>query len=172
MPHRFSRSAAGQDSMQSILQLTCHISTGTQAIARKYLPGIQSWLEDAHLDNIQPPFVLDVSESSWPDLDIDAVFSANTAHIMHWHNVEALFAGVGKALSKGGKFLLYGPFNYNQQYTSESNERFDQWLKSRDPQSGIKHFEDLLALATNAGMSLKNDYEMPANNRILHWEKD
>ena len=67
--------------------------------------------------------------------------------------------------------MLYGPFNYDNQYTSESNARFDNWLKSRDPESGIRNFEDLDTLAQQAGMFLKHDYGMPANNRILYWEK-
>ncbi|MCP4815079.1 MAG: DUF938 domain-containing protein, partial [Planctomycetaceae bacterium] len=64
-----------------------------------------------------------------------------------------------------------GPFNYGGHYTSESNARFDSWLKGRDPQSGIRDFEALDALAVQANMILRNDYEMPANNRILCWQK-
>ena len=90
---------------------------------------------------------------------------------MHWPNVEAMFAGVGSVLSSGGHFLLYGPFNYNNQYSSESNARFDTWLKSRDPESGIRNFEGLDRLAQQAGMLFRSDYEMPVNNRILYWEK-
>jgi len=66
---------------------------------------------------------------------------------------------------------LYGPFNYHNQYTSDSNARFDMWLKARDPQSGIRNFEDLDNLAKAAGMEFRQDYEMPANNRILYWQK-
>jgi cyclopropane fatty-acyl-phospholipid synthase-like methyltransferase len=137
----------------------------------EYMPGIQAWVADAKLENVQSPFILNVSKSGWPDFDVDAVFSANTAHIMHWPDVKALFSGVGKVLSDGGRFMLYGPFNYNRQYTSDSNERFDQWLKSRDTQSGIRDIEDLNKLANNADLILKQDFEMPANNRILYWEK-
>ena len=90
---------------------------------------------------------------------------------MHWHEVESMFAGVASVLSSGGRFLLYGPVNYNNQYTSESNARFDTWLKSRDPGSGIRNFENLDRLAQNAGMQMRDDYEMPVNNRILYWEK-
>jgi cyclopropane fatty-acyl-phospholipid synthase-like methyltransferase len=137
----------------------------------EYLPGIQAWMEEAELENVQPPFILDVSKSKWPNINVDAIFTANTAHIMHWPDVEALFSGVGEILSEGGCFLQYGPFNYNRQYTSDSNERFDQWLKDRDPNSGIRDVEDLNNLANNAGIILKQDFEMPANNRILYWEK-
>lgn len=133
--------------------------------------GINMWLDEAGLANVRSPRVLDVTQETWPNIAVDAVFSANTAHIMHYPEVEAMLAGVGRILPQGGIFLVYGPFNYGGRYTSDSNARFDQWLKARDPQSGIRNFEDLDKLANQAGMVLKNDYTMPANNRILHWQK-
>ena len=137
----------------------------------QYLPAIRSWITDAEPCNVVEPNILDVSSLNWPEFEIDCVFSANTAHIMNWPDVLALFSGVGKLLHEDGKFLLYGPFNYNGQYSSASNASFDGWLKSRDHESGIRNFEDLCKLAKQAGMELVNDYEMPANNRILYWQK-
>ncbi|WGZ95933.1 MAG: DUF938 domain-containing protein [Candidatus Thiothrix putei] len=90
---------------------------------------------------------------------------------MGWSEVEAFFAGVGKLLPVGGLFVLYGPFNYDGQYTSASNARFDQWLKQRDPRSGIRDFADLNRLAEQAGMRFQYDYVMPVNNRLLVWRK-
>lgn len=133
--------------------------------------GIQQWLNDAALPNTRSPLELDVSHSEWPRTKFEAVFSANTAHIMHWPMVEDFFTGVGNMLKIEGLFVLYGPFNYNGRFTSESNAHFDLWLKGRDPQSGVRNFEDLNQLANNVGMQLKKDYEMPANNRILCWQK-
>ena len=135
------------------------------------LPGIRQWLEEARLANLGDPLCLDVTQAVWPEVDVQAVFSANTVHIMHWPQVQALFAGVGKLLPGNGRFLLYGPFNYNGDYTSDSNRRFDAWLKARDPDSGVRDFEALNALAEQAGMTLKEDIPMPANNRILYWRK-
>jgi cyclopropane fatty-acyl-phospholipid synthase-like methyltransferase len=133
--------------------------------------GIRAWLEEAGLSNVLAPIALDVCQDTWPDRRYDAVFSANTAHIMSWPQVECFFAGIGATLQAGGTFCLYGPFNYNGAYTSESNARFDQWLKQRDPLSGIRNFEELAKLANTAGLELKEDYEMPANNRTLVWSK-
>jgi hypothetical protein len=82
-----------------------------------------------------------------------------------------MFEGVGQVLKPAGYFCLYGPFNYGGQYTSDSNARFDVWLKQRDPKSGIRHFEALNKMAQRLGMELFRDYEMPANNRILVWKK-
>jgi len=133
--------------------------------------GINLWLEEAGLPNTRPPLVLEVCRSQWPAIEIDAVFSANTAHIMHWDEVECLFAGTGRLLPDGGWFFLYGPFNYDNEYTSDSNRRFDAWLRADDPLRGIRNFEDLDRLAQQAGMSLQNDFAMPANNRVLCWRK-
>ena len=136
-----------------------------------YLSGIKMWLNDAGLDNTRHPVELDVSHSKWPKTNVDAIFTANSVHIMSWQNVEALFKGVGDLLETGGLFIVYGPFNYDNAYTSESNQRFDGWLKSRDPQSGIRNYEDICELAVNADLSFVEDNAMPANNRILVWEK-
>ncbi|MEW6353412.1 MAG: DUF938 domain-containing protein [Pseudomonadota bacterium] len=135
------------------------------------LDGIRLWLDEAGLANVRAPLALDVSGDAWPATAADGVFSANTAHIMPWSAVEKMFAGVGRVLKQGGYLCLYGPFNYNGAYTSDSNARFDAWLKARDPLSGIRHFEDLDALARAQDLRLVHDYAMPVNNRTLVWEK-
>ena len=136
----------------------------------EYLPGIRLWLEEAALANVAPVLQLDVTDT-WPALTVDAIFSANTAHIMHWRMVEAMVKGAGHALCSNGRFILYGPFNYHGQYTSDSNARFDAWLKARDPESGVRDFEKIDTLARAAGMNLSGDFAMPANNRILVWQR-
>ena len=133
--------------------------------------GIRAWLDDQGSANILPPLALDVGRDKWPTTCYDAIYSANTVHIMDWSEVEHLYAGIGSVLEDGGVFCLYGPFNYQGSYTSPSNARFDQWLKARDPSSGIKDFEALQELAEKAGLELIRDYEMPANNRTLVWSK-
>ena len=133
--------------------------------------GIRAWLDEAALGNVLPPVTLDVCADAWPQDGYDAVFSANTAHIMSWQQVACLFRGVGRILQAGGVFCLYGPFNYDGRYTSESNARFDAWLKSRDPLSGVRDFEAVDELARAAGLVLKCDYAMPANNRTLVWSR-
>jgi cyclopropane fatty-acyl-phospholipid synthase-like methyltransferase len=135
------------------------------------LAGIRAWLTEAGLPNVAEPLLLDIERQPWPDSAADAVFSANTVHIVSWPQVEALFAGIGALLPAGGVFALYGPFNYDGRFTSDSNARFDQWLKARDPLSGVRDFEALDALARAAGMTLAGDYAMPANNRTLVWHK-
>ncbi len=138
----------------------------------EYLPGIRAWLVDAPA-NALPPLLLDVAQQPWPVAEggYDAVFSANTAHIMGWAEVEAMFAGVARALQPGGLFLLYGPFNYQGRYTTEGNARFDQWLRQRNPASGIRDREALNHLAECCGMDAYRDFAMPANNRMLVWHR-
>lgn len=133
--------------------------------------GIRQWLAEYPLPNLHPPILLNVDDR-WPLLPgVDAVFSANTAHIMAWSSVQNLFAGVGRLLPEGGCFVLYGPMNYGGQYTSDSNERFDVWLKAQDPARGIRDFEKLQSLAQQAGLTPEEDNPMPANNRLLVWRK-
>jgi len=90
---------------------------------------------------------------------------------MSWPSVENMFAGIGRVLATQGIFCLYGPFNYNGEFSSESNARFDLWLKQRDPESGVRDFAALQNLAEKAGLEFVYDHEMPANNRILVWQK-
>lgn len=134
-------------------------------------PGIELWRQESGLDNVPPPLRLDVSQLQWPPLKADAVFSANTLHILHWPQVQAMFRGVGQLLSPGGLLLVYGPFNYQGAYTSESNAHFDRWLKARDPASGVRDFEAVDGLAEQASMALSGDFPMPANNRMLCWRR-
>ncbi len=135
------------------------------------IPGMCMWIREAGHNRIHAPHELDVSDSEWPVVLADYVFTANTTHIVSWPKVGDMFAGVGRTLREDGLFAQYGPFNYGGRYTSESNARFDQWLKQRDPESGVRNFEDLAELADRHGMQLFRDYEMPENNRTLVWRK-
>ncbi len=141
----------------------------------EHLSGIRAWLDEAALDNTPPPLALDVTDRPWPRAPtrggrFDAVFSANTLHIIGWAGVQAFFSGVGDVLERdGGVLVAYGPFKYAGAYTSDSNRDFDAWLKARDPRSGIRDFEAVDALARDAGLQLVDDAAMPANNRCLAW---
>ena len=134
------------------------------------LPGIAAWLDEAALPNTPPVLELDV-DSPWPEARFDAVFTANSLHIMGWPQVEAFFAGVGKVLEEDGLLIVYGPFNYGGDFTSDSNRAFEQWLKNRDPVSGIRDFEAVDALARGIGLVIVEDNTMPANNRCLVWRR-
>jgi SAM-dependent methyltransferase len=117
--------------------------------------------------NLRPPAVLEVSQEVWPLRKVDAVFTANTLHIMSWQDVTALFDGIGDILIAAGVLAVYGPFRYGGAYTSESNRHFDEMLKERDPHSGLRDVEDLKPLAHERGLLLSEDHDLPANNRLL-----
>ena len=164
----------------------------------EYLPGVRAWLDEAGLPNTPAPIELDVASERWPlpaallplppageangrtneqphrfdARPFDALFSANTLHIMGWDEVEAFFAGLGTVLAEEATVVVYGPFNYGGDYTSDSNREFDGWLKARDPRSGIRDFEAIDALAREIGLRLSADVAMPANNRCLVWRLD
>ena len=134
------------------------------------LPGLRLWLDEAALPNLPPPRVLDVNRPL-PEGPWDAVFSANTLHIMGWSEVERLFEGLTLRLPLHGLLTVYGPFNIGGCFTSDSNQRFDQQVRSADPRRGIRDLEAVDALAVRAGLQMLDDRAMPANNRCVSWQR-
>jgi SAM-dependent methyltransferase len=121
--------------------------------------------------NCAAPVALDVRAATWPVDATDAVFSANTLHIMSWAAVTDLFAGVGRVLVPRGRLCIYGPFSYAGRFTAPSNAAFDLSLREHDPASGIRDFEAVESLAVAQGLELVADYAMPANNQLLIWSR-
>ncbi len=134
--------------------------------------GINMWLDEAKINNIVAPIIYESGKSDFPDIEVDIVFTTNTLHIMSWLNVKILIKQLGDNLKTGAKIIIYGPFNYNGQFTSESNAKFDVWLKKQEPRRGIRNFEDIVQRMADVGIVLKQDIEMPANNRILYFIKE
>lgn len=133
---------------------------------------ITAWLEASELPNLRKPRTLNVGQKVWPVNQVDAVFTANSAHIMSWDRVRDMFEGVNRVLKPGGSFLIYGPFNVNGNYSSDSNRDFDQFLKEQNPDSGIRDYDDMNRAAKHNGLSLVQRHEMPANNMLLAYEKN
>lgn len=132
-------------------------------------PGIRAWLAEAALPNALDPVALDARAPVWPVGTFDAFFSANVVHIASWEAVESMFRGIGRHRAQDCVLAFYGPYNYRGCFTSPSNAQFDAWLRHRDPQSGIRDFEAVDALARGIGLVLAEDNPMPANNRLLVW---
>jgi len=133
--------------------------------------GITTWMVEAGNANLLAPIVLDV-DGSWPEATYDAVFTANTFHIVSAAQTRALIRGAAGCLGAGGLLLVYGPFLIDGVHTSDSNRNFDKMLRARDPQSGIRDREELIAFARGEGFNFREDIAMPANNRILVWQKE
>ncbi len=140
----------------------------------EHLPGIKCWIDEAARPNLPAPLEINV-DTDWlaalGDTHYDAVYSANTAHIMSLAQVERMFAGVGGLLPPAGLFLLYGPFSIDGRHSSESNLLFDRSLRRYDPLSGVRDLRDLERFAAAAGLGLEADIEMPVNNRTLVWRR-
>ncbi len=134
--------------------------------------GILAWMSDSACHNLLAPFVLNVAEEPWNIEEYDAVFTANTAHIMSWPQVESMVRGVAACLSPSGVWIIYGPFNYAGQFTSDSNARFNDWLQAQAPYRAIRDFEALRDCANAEGLALIEDRAMPANNRCLVFRKN
>lgn len=135
------------------------------------LPGITARVRLAGLHNVSVPIGLDVADDPWPIESTDAIFSANSLHIMSWTHVEHFFGGVGRTLEANGLLCVYGPFQYAGAHTSRSNAAFDASLRTRDPLSGVRDFAALDGLAATQHLEFVVDHEMPANNRLLLWKK-
>lgn len=132
--------------------------------------GIRLWLDDAALPNVLAPLSLDVN-GDWPVERYDAVYSANTLHIMSWEEVQRFFAKLPTVLAEDAMLAIYGPFNYGGRFTSDSNATFDASLRAAVPHRGIRDFEAVEKLAQAAGLKLLKDHAMPANNRCLVWQR-
>jgi len=129
--------------------------------------GIRQWIDEAALPNVLPPLSLDMREAHWPIESVDAVFTANTLHIMEWSCVQNMFAGVSRLLEAEGLFCVYGPFCYGGRHTSESNARFDGSLRSQNPLWGVRELGDVRDLAQRNSLRIEQDHAMPVNNRLL-----
>jgi len=134
-------------------------------------PGIRSWITDARLPNVRDPILLDVQQAKGVNGEYDGVFSANTAHIMSMPAVRCMFDVARRLLSDDGVFCLYGPFNEDGEFSSDSNKNFDRSLRSQDPVMGIRNLEDLDDFADESMMHRERLYAMPANNLFAIWRK-
>jgi hypothetical protein len=160
-------SGTGQHAVYFGAQLP-HLTWQTSDIQQN-LEGIKAWLAEEKLPNVMPPLSLDVNAPEWLVEKFDAVFNANTVHIISWPEVQRLFKHIATVVGLGAVICFYGPFNYQGQFTSPSNARFDASLKARDEHSGIRDFEAINELALSHGFLLQRDIEMPSNNRLLVW---
>ncbi|MEE2828723.1 MAG: DUF938 domain-containing protein [Myxococcota bacterium] len=140
-------------------------------ISPEALASARAWAEEAQLSNVAAGRILDAAGSDWPEGPYDAAFSANVIHISPPEVTPGLVSGVGRGLRPGGVFVLYGPFKVDEAFTSESNARFEEWLKAKDPRFGVRDMEYVTALAGQAGMDLEALVAMPANNFCLVFKK-
>jgi SAM-dependent methyltransferase len=131
------------------------------------MSALEANLGAAGREAILPPLALDLAAGPWPAGPFDAVYAANVMHIVSVPLGEALIRGAASVLGAGGQLLLYGPYRFGGAFTTESNAEFDQWLKARDPASGVRDFEAVAAVAEASGLVLEDNRAMPSNNQLL-----
>lgn len=134
------------------------------------LASTAAWVRYAALRNLHPPVDLDVT-GPWPELELDAVFTANTVHYSPWETTPGLLAGAAGRLRSGGVLVLYGPFRFGGVLAPESNVRFEGWLRSQDPRFGVRDRDDLERIGAPLGLHLEATHAMPANNHVLVFRK-
>lgn len=132
--------------------------------------GINAWVSEAHLKNLLSPIAFDVTQNEMLNRSYDAIFMANTLHIMSWPVVQQCIEKSATILNPNALLIVYGPFNYQGKFSSESNQQFDLHLKETNSERGIRDFEKINQLAINQGFTFKEDNKMPANNQLLVWQ--
>jgi len=144
-----------------------------------HVTSIEAWRRHAGLGNIMPAVQLDAA-GPWrfpgsvqpPLSNLAAIVSLNVIHISPWPVGEGILRGAGAHLRTGGKLVFYGPFKRDGAHTAESNARFDQSLRGRDPSWGVRDMADVERAAVANGLHLERIHQMPANNFILIFVKD
>jgi len=173
LPHNGTVLEIGSASGQHVVHFAARLPAlqWQPADRAEYLPGLRLRLQAEGSANIHPPILLDVLQE-WPQQVFAAVYSANTAHIMGWPAVCAMFRGVAPRLAPDGVFCLYGPFNEKGRFTAPSNAEFDAQLRRENPQMGLRDIEALESLAGDQQMSLRQRFQLPANNQLLVFRKN
>jgi SAM-dependent methyltransferase len=163
-------SGTGQHAVHFAAQLKHLIWYPTERLG--YVSDLAARIQAEGGPNLRPATVLDVTQSVWPVTRVDAMFTANTLHIMSWNEVIAMFRGIGVTLAPGGLLCVYGPFLYDDRATAPSNIAFDRMLRERDPLSGLRAIQAVIGLAAEFGMTLSADHDLPANNRLIVFLKE
>lgn len=135
-----------------------------------HVAGLNNNIDASDSDNVQSALVLDVIQPIAIEKQFEVVYTANTFHIMPWDSVKKLFEQLASVCLPMGYLVVYGQFKYNGQFTSDSNEAFDQRLKENNHDSGIRDFEQVQQLALHHEFGLVEDNPMPANNQLLVWQ--
>lgn len=135
------------------------------------LRSIAAWTTEQRLDNIRPPVMLDASSEQWPVTTVDAILCINMIHISPWAATLGLMRGAARILPADAPLYLYGPYVQGDVVTAPSNEAFDASLKTRNPEWGLRHLDDVAAAARDAGFSAPMVTPMPANNLSVVFRK-
>jgi SAM-dependent methyltransferase len=135
------------------------------------LASIEAWRLESAAPNLRGPLYLDAASETWPLDRADAILCVNMVHISPWRSTVGLMQGAGRLLPPGGPLVLYGPYRRAEVPTAPSNEAFDESLKARNREWGLRDLEAVRAEAETNGLAFLRLYEMPANNLTLVFRK-
>lgn len=144
-------------------------------IMAEHIASIDAWRRESGLASVRPGAILDVTDQAWRNGDgqidwpprFDAVVNANMIHIAPWQAAEGLIEGASRHLSRGGFLYLYGPFKCDGRHTADSNAAFDDSLRLKNPDWGVRDIAEVEAVANRHGLALERTVEMPTNNLSL-----
>jgi hypothetical protein len=148
-----------------------HLTWQPSDIEAELLESIDGWVAEAEATNVRPAVLLDVTSEAWPVEPLQGIFCANMIHIAPVEACEGLLRGAARHLVPGGAFVLYGPFREGGVHTAESNARFDEDLKARNPSWGVRNLDDVVARASELGLVHVETVRMPANNLTVVFRK-
>ncbi len=135
------------------------------------LDSIRAWRADADLDNLNEPLEFDLFDDAPPVDRADAVVAINVIHIAPADAIAPLFTHADAVLDEGAPVILYGPYRYRDRELEPSNEQFDRHLQARNPESGLRVFEDVDDIAADHGFEHVATKRLPANNDIHWWRR-
>ena len=135
------------------------------------LVSVRAWVDGEGLDNLRQPVSIDVTHQTWPVEAVDAVFNANMIHIAPWAATLGLLDGVARLLQPGNPLIMYGPYKRGGLHTAPSNASFDENLKGRNPQWGVRDLDVVEDAARARGLRLEEVIEMPANNLCVIYRR-
>ena len=126
---------------------------------------IVAWIGHSGVANVRAPIDLDAAAARWTiDPRPAAILCINMVHISPWTATLGLMRNAGVALPSGGTLYLYGAFKRGGVHTAPSNVAFDEGLRARNPEWGVRDLEAVIEVAATAGLVLADTIEMPANN--------
>ncbi len=131
------------------------------------LRSIAAWRDAAPSFNLLPPVELDARAVGWPIASAEAIVCINMVHISPWAATKGLMRGAGRLLEAGSPLYLYGPYRQAGVETAPSNEAFDQSLKSRNPEWGLRDVAEVADAAAEHALALERIVTMPSNNLSL-----
>ena len=141
-------------------------------VAPDRLSSIAAHAAEADLPNVLPAKPLNATHPGWgKQQSADLIVLINLLHLISAPEAQTLIGEVAQALTKTGRFVLYGPFMRSGDLTSDGDRSFHASLTASDPAIGYKNDIDVQSWMRDAGLRVRDVVEMPANNLAILTER-